>query len=202
MKDKVASAPSDNLTGLAAAAAVASGLRLDDIPADVLAQSRRMGTTQHLSALWTGAAGHAMGRDDTQLAEGKGRSYGLPMPPAMPPPTAALTLSDLVAQETGAPVDGKRFVTAFCAGFQVGCKIAEAINPDHCMHCVRTSGIIRHFAAVAAAAAMLGLDPATTARALGIAASVAAGVRANCGSMGKPCPSGVLTHPAWTRCRS
>lgn len=227
MKDKVAREPWDNLTGLTdAAATFAAGLRFEDIPADVLAlsrrcimdglavalagseqpgmapleayitsiggaaQSRRVGTMQrlpaHLSALWTGTAGHAMDWDDTQLAEGKGRPYGLLMHPTMPPLTAALTLSDLVAQETGAPVDGKRFVTAFCAGFEVGCKIAEAINPDHYMRGFHTSGTIGHFAAAATAASMLGLDKATTARALGIAASMAAGVRANFGSMGKP----------------
>jgi 2-methylcitrate dehydratase PrpD len=154
------------------------------------AQSRRVGTTQrlpaHLAALWTGTAGHAMDWDDTQLAEGPGRPYGLLMHPTMPPLTAALTLSDLVAQETGAPVDGKRFVTAFCAGFEVGCKIAEAINPDHYMRGFHTSGTIGHFAAAASAASMLGLDRETTARALGLAASMAAGVRANFGSMGKP----------------
>ncbi len=154
------------------------------------AQARRVGTTRrlpaHLSALWTGTAGHAMDWDDTQLAEGPGRPYGLLMHPTMPPLTAALTLSDLVAQETGAPVDGRRFLTAFCAGFEVGCKIAEAINPDHYMRGFHTSGTIGHFAAAAAAASMLRLDRPTTARALGLAASMASGVRANFGSMGKP----------------
>lgn len=154
------------------------------------AQSRRIGTQArlpaHLAALWTGTSGHAMDWDDTQLAEGPGRPYGLLMHPTMPPLTAALTLSDLVAQETGTPVDGKRFLTAFCAGFEVGCKVAEAINPDHYMRGFHTSGTIGHFAAAAAAASMLGLDREATARALGLAASMAAGVRANFGSMGKP----------------
>ncbi len=154
------------------------------------AQARRIGSNRrlpaHLSALYTGTAGHAMDWDDTQLAEGPGRPYGLLMHPTMPPLTAALTLSDLVAQETGAPVDGKRLVAAFCAGFEVGCKVAEAINPDHYMRGFHTSGTIGHFAAAAAAANMLGLDKPTTARALGLAASMAAGVRANFGTMGKP----------------
>jgi 2-methylcitrate dehydratase PrpD len=154
------------------------------------AQARRIGggarLPAHLAALWTGTAGHAMDWDDTQLAEGPGRPYGLLMHPTMPPLTAALTLSDLVAQETGAPVDGRRLMTAFCAGFEVGCKIAEAINPDHYLRGFHTSGTIGHFAAAAAAAAMLGLDEDATARALGLAASMAAGVRANFGTMGKP----------------
>lgn len=153
-------------------------------------QARRIGGGKrlpaHLAALWSGTAGHAMDWDDTQLAEGPGRPYGLLMHPTMPPLVAALTLSDLVAQETGAPVSGQRFLTAFCAGFEVGCKIAEAINPDHYMRGFHTSGTIGHFAAAAAAASMLGLDEKHTARALGFAASMAAGVRANFGTMGKP----------------
>ena len=154
------------------------------------AQARRIGSNRrlpaHLSAFYTGTAGHAMDWDDTQLAEGPGRPYGLLMHPTMPPLAAALTLSDLVAQETGQPVDGKRLVAAFCAGFEVGCKVAEAINPDHYMRGFHTSGTIGHFAAAAAAANMLGLDKPTTARAIGLAASMAAGVRANFGTMGKP----------------
>src|SRR3546814_20549087 len=69
--------------------------------------------------------------DDTQLAEGPGRPYGLLMHPTVPPLAAALAVSDLVAVAEGRAVDGKRFLTAFNAGFEVACKIAEAINPDH-----------------------------------------------------------------------
>ncbi|WP_114965064.1 MmgE/PrpD family protein [Alkalilacustris brevis] len=140
----------------------------------------------HLAALWGGTAGHAMDWDDTQLAEGPGRPYGLLMHPTMPPLVAALTLSDLVAAETGKPVDGKRFLAAFTAGFEVGCKVAEAIDPDHYMRGFHTSGSIGTFAATSAAANLLGLDSETTARALGLAASMAAGVRANFGTMTKP----------------
>ncbi len=140
----------------------------------------------HLAALWSATAGHAMDWDDTQLAEGPGRPYGLLMHPTMPPLIAALSLSDLVAQETGQTVDGKRFITAFAAGFEVGCKIAEAINPDHYMRGFHTSGTIGTFAAAAAAAKMLGLDEAGIAKAIGLAASMASGIRAGFGTMTKP----------------
>jgi 2-methylcitrate dehydratase PrpD len=140
----------------------------------------------HLAALWFGTAGHAMDWDDTQLAEGPGRPYGLLMHPTMPPLAAALITAEAVKAETGQPVDGKRFLTAFCAGFEVGCKIAEAIEPDHYMRGFHTSGTIGTFAAAAAAANMLRLGPVETARALGMAASAASGVRANFGTMTKP----------------
>jgi 2-methylcitrate dehydratase PrpD len=140
----------------------------------------------HLGALWFGTAGHAMDWDDTQLAEGPGRPYGLLMHPTMPPLAAALCASGIVAAELGAPVDGRTFLTAFCAGFEVGCKVAEAISPEHYMRGFHTSGTIGTFAATAAAAKMLRLDTEATARAIGLAASMASGIRANFGTMAKP----------------
>lgn len=156
-----------------------------------VADARPMGAAghrlpAHLAALWTGTAGHAMDWDDTQLAEGPGRPYGLLMHPTMPPLAAAMALTDMVARETGKPVTGAQFLTAFATGFEVGCKIAEAINPDHYMRGFHTSGTIGAFAATATACRMLDLDEETTARAIGIAASCSAGIRANFGTMTKP----------------
>lgn len=138
------------------------------------------------AALWAGTAGHAMDWDDTQLAEGPGRPYGLLMHPTVPPLAATLALAPVVARRRGRPVTGRDFLAAFTAGFEVGCKIAEAISPDHYMRGFHTSGTIGTFAAAGAAANLLGLDPAQTARAFGIAASSASGIRANFGTMTKP----------------
>lgn len=154
-------------------------------------QSRPLGAAgtrlpAHLAALWTGTAGHAMDWDDTQLADGPGRPYGLLMHPTMPPLAAALAIADLVAQERGKPVTGAELLTAFATGSEVGCKIAEAINPEHYMRGFHTSGTIGAFAATAAAAKLLGLDREQIARAIGIVASCSAGIRANFGTMTKP----------------
>ena len=148
------------------------------------AAARRVPATR--AALWAGTAGHAMDWDDTQLAEGPGRPYGLLMHPTVPPLAAALAVSDLVAGEEGRPVDGRRFLTAFNAGFEVACKIAEAMNPDHYMRGFHTSGTIGTFAAAVTAAKLLGLDAGGIARTLGVAASMAAGIRAGFGTMTKP----------------
>jgi 2-methylcitrate dehydratase PrpD len=145
---------------------------------------RRVPATR--AALWAGTAGHAMDWDDTQLAEGPGRPYGLLMHPTVPPLAAALAVGDLVAAEEGRPVDGRRFLTAFNAGFEVACKVAEAINPDHYMRGFHTSGTIGTFAAATTAAKLLGLDAGGIARTLGVAASMAAGIRAGFGTMTKP----------------
>lgn len=135
----------------------------------------------HLAAFWNGLAGHAMDWDDTQLAEGPGRPYGLLTHPTIPPLAASLSIADMLGG-----IDGEAFLTAFVAGFEVECKIAEAINPDHYNFGFHTSGTIGTFASAVAAAKLLGFDQAQTARAIGGAASMAAGIRANFGSMGKP----------------
>lgn len=135
----------------------------------------------HLAAFWNGLAGHAMDWDDTQLAEGPGRPYGLLTHPTVPPLAAGLAVADHLGG-----VDGRTFLTAFLAGFEVECKIAEAINPDHYNLGFHTSGTIGTFGSAVAAAKLLGLDEKGIARAIGGAASMAAGIRANFGTMGKP----------------
>ncbi len=140
----------------------------------------------HLAALWNGLAGHAMDWDDTQLAEGPGRPYGLLTHPTMPALSAALAVSDLIASETGKPVDGRWFLTAFAAGFEVECKIAEAINPDHYIKGFHSSGTIGTFGSAVTVAKLLGFDEKQMAQTIGIAASMAAGIRAGFGTMTKP----------------
>lgn len=135
----------------------------------------------HMAAFWNGLAGHAMDWDDTQLAEGPGRPYGLLTHPTIPPLSACLVISDMLGG-----VSGRDFLTAFVAGFEVECKIAEAINPDHYNLGFHTSGTIGTFGSAVAAAKLLGFDASQIARAMGGAASMAAGIRANFGTMGKP----------------
>jgi 2-methylcitrate dehydratase PrpD len=135
----------------------------------------------HQAALLNGLAGHAMDWDDTQLAEGPGRVYGLLTHPTVPPLAAGLALADMLGN-----VDGRTFLTAFMAGFEVECKIAETIHPDHYLKGFHSSGTIGTFGAAACAAKLLGLDADQTARAIGIAASMASGIRANFGTMTKP----------------
>ena len=149
-------------------------------------QSRVVGDAElavpaHLAAFWNGLAGHIMDWDDTQLAEGPGRPYGLLTHPTIPPLAACLVIGDMLGG-----VDGETFLTAFVAGFEVECKVAEAINPDHYNLGFHTSGTIGTFGSAVAAAKLLGLDQGGIARAIGGAASMAAGIRANFGTMGKP----------------
>jgi 2-methylcitrate dehydratase PrpD len=68
--------------------------------------------------------------------------------------------------------------------------VAEAINPDHYLRGFHSTGTIGTFGAAASAAKLLQLGPAATTHALGIAASLSAGIRVNFGSMTKPLHAG------------
>ena len=133
-----------------------------------------------LAALANGASGHAMDFDDTQLSTTPDRTYGLLTHPTIP----VLSSSLAIAERLG--VSGADFLEAFLTGFEVECKIAEAIDPDHYNHGFHSSGTIGTFGAAACAAKLLKLDRAAIAHTLAIAASLSAGIRVNFGSMTKP----------------
>ena len=152
-------------------------------------------TSAELAALANGVAGHAEDFDDTQLSTSPDRLYGLLTHPTTP----ALAGTLAVAQEVGA--SGREFLTALCVGFEVECKIAEAINPDHYVKGHHTTGTVGTFAAAAAAAKLWQLTPEQTGFALGIAASKSAGIRANFGTMTKPYHAGAAAQNGVTAAR-
>ncbi len=136
------------------------------------------------AALANAASGHAMDYDDTQLSSSPDRVFGLLTHPTVP----ALAASLAIAERLNA--SGRAFLDAFLVGFEIECKIAEAINPDHYLRGFHSTGTVGTLGAAASAAKLLALPPAKTSHALGIAASMSAGIRVNFGSMTKPLHAG------------
>ena len=132
------------------------------------------------AALLNGTSGHALDWDDTQLSTSADRIFGLLTHPTMPPLAAALALGERQH------ASGAQFLEAFLTGFEVECKIAEAIHPHHYKKGFHSSGTVGTFGATAATAKLLRLDRDATAHALAIAASMASGIRVNFGTMTKP----------------
>ena len=128
-----------------------------------------------------GTAGHAHDWDDSQVSVDPAHVYGLLTHPTVPPLSSALAM----AQKLGA-VDGRAFMTAFLAGFEVECKISEWMLPEHYLKGMHSSGTVGTFGAYAAAAKLLGLTGDKLCSGFGIAASFAAGIRCNFGTMTKP----------------
>jgi 2-methylcitrate dehydratase PrpD len=136
------------------------------------------------AAFANGISIHADDYDDTQLAVAKDRVYGLlthPTAPALPP---ALALAERDRRS------GLDMMLAYQVGVEVECKIAEAINPRHYQTGFHATATCGTFAAAAASAKLIGLDPEATARALSIAGSQSAGLRENFGTMTKPFHAG------------
>ena len=134
-----------------------------------------------MAARVLGTAGHAHDWDDSQVSFDPAHIYGLLTHPTIPPLTSALVMS----QKLGG-VDGKTFMLAFLTGFEVECKISEWTLPEHYVRGMHSSGTVGTFGACAAAAKLLGLTGDKLRSGLGIAASFAAGIRCNFGTMTKP----------------
>lgn len=154
----------------------------------VSGQASIIGTDMHVperfAAFANGVGIHADDFDDTQLAVGPDRVYGLLTHPTAPCLPAALAVAEVH------DLSGRELMLAYHLGVEVETKIAEAISPRHYQHGFHATATCGTFAAAAAAGRLLGLDEATLLRALAIAASQSAGLRENFGTMTKPFHAG------------
>jgi len=135
-----------------------------------------MRTAPGWAALANGAAGHAHDFDDTNFA--------LMGHPSVPLLAAALAAAEA---ETG---DGAALALAYIIGFEIDAALGLALNPPHYTRGWHATSTIGTLGCAAAAARLLGLDVTQTRHALGIAASMASGLKENFGSMTKPYHAG------------
>ncbi len=137
-----------------------------------------------LAARANGTAGHAMDFDDTQLSAAPDRIFGLLTHPTVGPLAAGLA----AAEREGS--SGADLLEAFLIGFEVECKISEAIHPRHYMEGFHSTATVGTLGAAVTAARLMGLDRPQLAMALGIASSLASGIRLGFGTMTKPLHAG------------
>ena len=136
------------------------------------------------AALANGVAGHAMDYDDTQLSTSKEAVYGLLTHPTTPVLAAVLAIGEKEK------ISGEEFVLAYLLGVEVECRIADAINPRHYQDGFHSTATMGGLGAAMAVGKILGLKEELLIRALGIAASMASGLRENFGTMTKPLHAG------------
>ena len=134
-----------------------------------------------IAARILGTAGHAHDWDDSQVSVDPAHVYGLLTHPTVPPLSSALVMA-----QKAASIDGKTFMLAFLTGFEVECKISEWMLPQHYVRGMHSSGTVGTFGAYATAAKLLRLSGDKLRSGFGIAASFAAGIRCNFGTMTKP----------------
>ena len=163
----------------------------------ILDHTRRMGGREEVSvfgtayklpapqaALVNGVAAHAMDYDDTQLSTSKEAVYGLLTHPTTPVLNAALAVGEREQ------ISGAELVLAYIIGVEVECRIADAINPRHYQSGFHSTATMGGLGAAMAAGKILGLNEEALCRALGMAASMASGLRENFGTMTKPLHAG------------
>lgn len=136
------------------------------------------------AALANGVAGHAMDYDDTQLSTSKEAVYGLLTHPTTPVLAAVLTLGQKER------ITGAEFLLAYVLGVEVECRIADAINPRHYQSGFHSTATMGGLGAAVAAGKILRLKEPQLLATLGIAASMASGLRENFGTMTKPLHAG------------
>jgi 2-methylcitrate dehydratase PrpD len=138
--------------------------------ATVIGRGTRVNIEQ--AALLNGAMSHALDFDDVNFSLG-----GHPTVPVAP---AVLALAE------HRKLDGKRLLEAFAAGFETECRIGRLVGRSHYQRGWHTTATVGAIGAAAAVSNLLRLDAATTAHALGIAATQAAGLKSVFGTMCKP----------------
>ena len=136
------------------------------------------------AALANGTAAHALDYDDMCFI-----SLAHPSAPLVPAIVAAAEL---------AGASGRAVIDAYVVGFEIQALFGRLMNPRHYQrgwHCTSTLGVL---SSAAGASRLLGLDAAATAHALGIAASMAGGLKENFGSMVKPLHAGLAARDGVT----
>jgi 2-methylcitrate dehydratase PrpD len=136
------------------------------------------------AALANGVQGHVLDYDDTQLATLSSRPFGQQTHPTTPVLASALALAEK-SRCTGA-----HFLTAYIVGVEVACRLGDAVSPSHYLDGFHPTGTFGTFGAAAACSHLLHLDKEHCAWALGIAGTLASGVRVNRGTMTKSLNAG------------
>lgn len=107
---------------------------------------------------------------------------------------SAPVVSALAALVDQTRMSGADLITSYVAGVEIEMRLGAGMNPvhyDHGWHATSTLGVL---GAAAASARVLRLTEAQTKAAIGIAASLAGGLKANFGSMTKPLHTGAAAR--------
>jgi 2-methylcitrate dehydratase PrpD len=131
------------------------------------------------AALINGVQGHVLDYDDAQLATLPSHPMGQQTHPTTPVLAAALALAES-RRATGAAL-----LNSYIVGLEVACRLGDAVDPSHYLDGFHPTGTLGAFGATAACAQLLRLSPLSIRHALGIAGTLASGLRANRGTMAK-----------------
>lgn len=146
--------------------------------ATVIGAPFRAGATD--AALANSTAGHALDFDDSSFVLG-----GHPTVTMIPALLA-------VGQERRST--GREILEAYVVGFDVAMNVSRAVNFEHYEKGWHPTATLGTFATAAAVARLMRLPAEAVQHALGLAGSMASGIKANFGTMAKPFQVGHASH--------
>jgi 2-methylcitrate dehydratase PrpD len=153
-------------------------LQSGDGPCLVFGASRRVRPLD--AALVNGTSAHALDYDNTAKNLGGHVS--------------AVILPALLAAAEAHGAGGRDLLLAHAAGYEVGAAIGRCVNPHHTEKGWHPTATVGVFAVTAACAKLLKLTAGETETALALATSLAAGTKANFGTMTKPLHAGLCAR--------
>ena len=133
-------------------------------------------TSPSLAAHANGVISHALDFDDANLT--------------MPGHPGVVLFPGLLALAEARQYSGHDVVDAFLAGYDGACRIGAMVAPGHYARGFHATATIGTFASALACARLIGLDTGATRRAMGIAATQAAGLISMFGTGTKPLHAG------------
>ncbi|MFC1977252.1 MmgE/PrpD family protein [Chloroflexota bacterium] len=134
-------------------------------------------TSPYLAALVNGTVGHSLDYDDMAIS-----LIGHPSVFLVPPILA-------IAERLGS--SGKDVLTAYVVGYETSCHVAKPILQSHYVQGWHSTATFGTLGAAASVSWLLKLNSGQVKHALGIAASLAGGLRQNFGTMAKPLHAGM-----------
>ena len=144
----------------------------------LVAQRERVSPMQ--AALINGATGHVLDYDDVNTG-------------MTGHPTAAVLPAVLALAETR-NAGGAEIIAAFVAGYETAARVGLLVAPGHYARGYHNTCTVGVVAAAAGCARLLRLDADTAARAIGIAATQASGLKSQFGTQCKPFHAGVAAQ--------
>lgn len=143
-----------------------------DIPLVGLSQSLRPSD----AILVNGAAGHALDFDDVNRT-----MHGHPTVAVMPAVLTAAIVEGYTLEEA---------LRSFVIGYEIACRVGDMTGDGHYDTGWHATATVGTFGAAAGVCHLLGLDAERTAHALGLATTLASGLKSQFGTMGKPLHAG------------
>ncbi|SED89949.1 2-methylcitrate dehydratase PrpD [Beijerinckia sp. 28-YEA-48] len=139
-----------------------------------------VGASLEQAVLINATAGHVLDYDDVHMA--------------LPGHLSAVIWPAIIAVAQHRCISPEKLISAYVAGFEVGCRIGILVAPGHYDRGYHASATIGTFATTIAVCQLLGLSSDQTASALGISSMCASGFKAQFGTMGKAFQVGLASR--------